>query len=145
MEQNDYAFIVFVFIIIIIIIVIIIIVVVVVVVWMPCYSHTYTKCVLSKWPRVVRGWGQFRRLCCTLTMGGLGPVPQAILYVSHEWVGGMKVCVTAKLSLSGSKRKFLYNIFWVASCEYTTFRVYECVSICTYLRSCVYEIWIKWN
>ena len=51
----------------------------------------------------------------------------------------MKVCVIAKLSLSESKREFLYHIFGVSSCEYTTFRVYECVSIMRVLYMWSYE------
>ena len=39
----------------------------------------------------------------------------------------------AKLSLLESKREFLYNILLVSPCEYTTFRVYECVSIYAYM------------
>ena len=52
----------------------------------------------------------------------------------------MKVCVTAKLSMSESKREFLCNIFRVSSCEFTSFRLYECVSVCAYMWSCEYEI-----
>ena len=41
----------------------------------------------------------------------------------------MKVCVIVKYFYSASKREFLYNIFSVSSCEYTTLRLYECVNI----------------
>ena len=51
----------------------------------------------------------------------------------------MKVCVTAKLTLSESKREFLCNILRVSSCVYTTIRVYACVSKCAYKRSCECE------
>ena len=50
----------------------------------------------------------------------------------------MKVCVIAKLSLSESKREFLYYIFWVSKCEYT-FMVYERDSIWAYNFMCSRE------
>ena len=53
-------------------------------------------------------------------------------YIIFIGVGGLKVCVIAKLSLSESKREFLYSIFWVSSCEYTTFRVYDSVGTNAY-------------
>ena len=34
-----------------------------------------------------------------------------------------------KLSMSESMLASLYNVFLLSSCEYTTFRMYECVSI----------------
>ena len=40
-----------------------------------------------------------------------------IMYLSIYRGVRMEVCVTAKLSLSESKREFLYNIFRVSSCE----------------------------
>ena len=52
------------------------------------------------------------------------------------WVSGMKVCETCKLGVSESKREFLYNILWVSSREFTTFRVYECLSV-YYVVLCV--------
>ena len=55
----------------------------------------------------------------------------------------MKVCVVAKLSVSEteSKRGVLCNVFGVSSGEYTSFRLYECVSICAYIMwSCVYVL-----
>ena len=53
------------------------------------------------------------------------------------WVSGMKVCVICKLGVSESNREFLYNILWVSSREYTTFRVYECLSVLLYVVLCV--------
>ena len=52
----------------------------------------------------------------------------------------MKVCVTAKLTLSESKRELLCNILRVSSCLHTTIRVYACVSKYAYKWSCEYEI-----
>ena len=40
-----------------------------------------------------------------------------IMYLSIYRGVRMEVCVTAKLSLSESKREFLYNIFCVSSCQ----------------------------
>ena len=52
--------------------------------------------------------------------GGGGGGEGGVCIRVYIGVGGMKVCVTAKLSLSESKREFLCNIFLVSSCEYTT-------------------------
>jgi len=57
-------------------------------------------------------------------------------------VGLMNVSVTAKISLSESKREFLYYIFWVSSCGYTTFRVYGSVSIIT---SVYVVLWVRYR
>ena len=56
-----------------------------------------------------------------MLLGGGG----GYMYESLE-VAGMKVCLIDKLW--ESKIEFLYNIFWVLSFEYRTFRVYGCVS-----------------
>ena len=52
----------------------------------------------------------------------------------------MIVCATDQLTLSESEREFMCNIFCVSLCLYTTFRVYACVSKCSYKWSCEYEI-----
>ena len=54
-------------------------------------------------------------------------------------VGGIKLCIIAKVSQKVSE-SFYTIAFRVSSCEYTTFRVYECVSICAYMWSRVYVI-----
>ena len=54
-------------------------------------------------------------------------------------VRGWNESVIAILSVSESKLlKFLYNIFFVPSCQHMTFSVYECVSIYVSMWSCVY-------
>ena len=48
-------------------------------------------------------------------------------------VGGVKVCVVAKLSVSENIREFLYNVFRVSSCGFTIFRMFDCFSKCAYM------------
>ena len=90
----------------------------------------------------VGGWMTVRviaKLSVSLGWGGGGGICIRV-YIG---MGGMKVCVIAKLAWSESEQEFLYNIFWVSSWEYTSFRVDKCVSIYNvyvYIWSCLWDI-----
>ena len=62
------------------------------------------------------------------------------VFVQQFCRNGIKI---AKLSLLESKPGLLYAIFWVSSCEYTTFRVYDCFSEYTTFR--VYDCFSEYT
>ena len=47
-------------------------------------------------------------------------------------VGGVKVCLRAKVSVRKNARVFISKVFRVIWCEYTTFTVQECVYLRVY-------------
>ena len=60
-------------------------------------------------------------------------------------VGGVKVCVTGKVSVSEKVCESFYTmsfecVYASDACEYRTFKEYECVSVCAYVLFCVYEL-----
>ena len=58
-----------------------------------------------------------------------------------EGVGVERKYMIAILSVSEVMWENLYNDFWVLSCKYTSFGVYECVSIWMCMCLCVYDIY----